>query len=392
MSQIEDLLRDALVTAPTPATSTVDPLSDLGRRVGRARMRRRGIAVVAVITVVLAIVLPLSLRSSPVDRHPSPTSGGHVTKLPTHVGGAITSGGGSVWSLRQDFRHSDASTGAQDGIVAQRVPGTLQVERTYRVPGPVDFIAYGLNRVWVWGGGDGGYPDAQLSVISLDSIADRHVATVPFGHGRPIGDLVFAGGRAWVLGLRPSQLIPVSMHGLHVAFGQPVAAPQATQAAAGNGTVYALSAPVSTPSGPQDTVVAVDATTGDPVSAPHADGHVNLVLPSGFLVVRQHRLVTENSQGDVVGSMLPGRVSYATAVPDTARGVVYVLTAGAGCLNDGCDRLLEYSVSDLARGTASPRAEAPLTPRGEIFSVAADPSGALLFTNGASAFRWVPPR
>jgi hypothetical protein len=62
------------------------------------------------------------------------------------------------------------------------------------VAAPYDFMTYGLGGVWIWGGGDGGYPNGKLQVVdpATDATSTRTNA------GRGFGGVAFLDGHAWV--------------------------------------------------------------------------------------------------------------------------------------------------------------------------------------------------
>lgn len=195
MNDIDELLRDSLQSAPTPQTRVSDPVASVERRATRARALLAGGAVAVAAIVTAAIVVPLSLvdRGSgpsrvqvpPATHAPAPASrqpqvwftGGSV---------AMTSGGGSLWHL-----HRTPST-VKPGLEVDRVdPATHDVLRTYDVQMPADFIAYGLGMAWVWGGGDGGYPDGLLQAV------DPTGTKAWSNNGHAFNGVAFLDGKAW---------------------------------------------------------------------------------------------------------------------------------------------------------------------------------------------------
>src|SRR4051794_1641431 len=197
MSDIEELLRESLHSAPTPQPRVTDPVATIERRANRARAFIVGGAVAAVAVVTAAIVVPLQQagradgpsRVGPIATQP-PTATPHEPQQWVKGGSQlVTSGGGFLWHLRRD----PASTSG-GGIVDKLDPVSHRVLGSWKVAAPADFMAYGLGRVWVWGGGDGGYADGELQVIdpnggAVGSLGNRHSA---------FNGVAFANDKAWV--------------------------------------------------------------------------------------------------------------------------------------------------------------------------------------------------
>ncbi|MBV9872853.1 MAG: hypothetical protein JO214_19735 [Frankiaceae bacterium] len=325
------------------------------------------------------------------ERWVPPTGGRLAPPAPQRIRvgtvNAVVTGGGYVWTLRPagHYRHHLAANGAADGLITKRDARTLAPIHTYRVAGPVDFMAYGAGRVWAWGGGDGAYPHAYLRVLrpSDGSVINQRIA----GH-RPLSDIKFQGGSGWLLEELPSAVVPASVHAGRLVLGTEVPAPDATTLAAGNGIVYAL-ASSSTPSGTADTIATIDARTQRAVTVPHADGHVFAVLPDGFLAIRDRVLVREDADGNVVGTSLDARMRYVRVAQDN--GLIYVALARPGCQATSCVNLVVYRPRDLAGGTASPSAATHLPRGGTPSSLAIDGTGAVDAVQGFDAlYRWSP--
>ena len=201
MNDIEELLRESLHSAPTPQPRLTDPVATIERRAGRARAFIAGGALAAVAVISAAVVVPLQLTNDndgpsrlggPTATQP-PSPGPGSTNHPPQVwfkGGstAMTSGGGSLWHL-----HKQLNTTQDVSAVDKVDPATHRVLATWPVQAPADFISYGAGRVWVMGGGDGGYPNGLLQSIdptdgSKTSWSNPHHA---------FNGVAFAGGRAW---------------------------------------------------------------------------------------------------------------------------------------------------------------------------------------------------
>lgn len=186
MSQIEDRLRTALLDTPHPAPSIEDPLADLDRRVGRARSRRTTAGIAAIVVVVAAIVVPLSLagrdHSAPQPTHP-------ITPSPTMwddygVQSMTISADGSVWTLSTNQFNNPTA------YIERHEPAQGQVVAKYAVPGWAEWITSAAGQIWVWGGGDGGYPHGYLEAI--DPANGHHVIT-DLGFGKAILPDLYAG-------------------------------------------------------------------------------------------------------------------------------------------------------------------------------------------------------
>ncbi|MDQ1686577.1 MAG: hypothetical protein QOC82_3314, partial [Frankiaceae bacterium] len=154
MTDIEELVRESLRTAPPVVPSTSDPVAAVAGRVRRARALWGGGVVAVVAVVVAAVVVPLSLRDSSAGRlvpaGPSPSASpqssaddGSVTAW-DRDSLAVTSGGGFLWELSR----GEASNG-NSMSVAKVDPTTHRVISTWKVAGG-DALAYGGGAVWVW--------------------------------------------------------------------------------------------------------------------------------------------------------------------------------------------------------------------------------------------------
>jgi hypothetical protein len=192
MTQLEDLLRRALTEMPTPETSVADPVARVQRRVRRAGLALAGGALAVAAAVSAAVVVPLSLSGGSNDRIDVGTGplahASDVTPWSAPRSQAVTYGDGSVWTL-------DRTTDGKR-VVVRRDPGDGHTLSTTSVPVPADRIAFGIDRVWVYGGGDGASVDLS-QVSSLDPSTGK-VTTHFFGQkGGPSG-IAFVNGLAWV--------------------------------------------------------------------------------------------------------------------------------------------------------------------------------------------------
>jgi hypothetical protein len=151
MTQIEDLVRQALAETPAPTTST-DPLATLDRRVRRARRRLAAGAGVVTAVVAAAVAVPLAVlggdgspNSLEVARTPSPSPS--VSNPPGVTtlwsGGAqwvAGAAGGEPWLLIKDDQGTYVGQVGQK-LSSERVPVDDQSSR----------LAVGEQEVWVWG-------------------------------------------------------------------------------------------------------------------------------------------------------------------------------------------------------------------------------------------------
>src|SRR4051812_2371464 len=219
MNDIEGLLRESLHSAPTPQPRVTDPVATIERRANRARAFIASGAVAAIVVVTAAIVVPLQLA----NRADGPSRVGPIATEPPSKDDLpqawakgnselVTSGDGFLWNL-----HGDTASTSGDSVVDKVDPVSHRVLGSWKVAAPADFLAFGLHRVWVWGGGDGGYPDGELQVIDpsggpAGSLGNRHSA---------FNGVAFANGKAWattgsvVWQLRPTDLEILSSTALH---------------------------------------------------------------------------------------------------------------------------------------------------------------------------------
>lgn len=179
MSDIEQLLRDALHDAPTTPPRSADPIPAIERRVRRLRFAA-GVAVGAAAAVVAAVVVPLSVG----------TSGGHarvqiLSKTPTPAPSATPSptanvtGGpqptlvwmganwvagapsGLPWMLYVDGSGADGGT-----RIARLTPASPQDGA--KVLAPAGRVAPGKTVVWVVGSSDGSSVLGRVSALTTD--------------------------------------------------------------------------------------------------------------------------------------------------------------------------------------------------------------------------------
>ena len=156
MTDIEELVRESLRTAPPVVPSASDPIDAVSRRVRRARGLWGGGFAAAVAVVVTAIVVPLSVggvsagRDRVVPSAPSsspavPPDASGVTVWQTSDAVAVTAGGGWIWELERDPAARDGA-----GYVVKVDPRTHQQLQKWKVARGYEQLAYGGGVVWVW--------------------------------------------------------------------------------------------------------------------------------------------------------------------------------------------------------------------------------------------------
>ena len=215
MNDLETLLRESLQSAPMPQTRVGDPVAAVARRAARARAFIAGGALALVAVVTAAVVVPMQVTSRPhggvskLGGPPTAVPVGPTSHAPTvwYKSGsvAMTSGGGYLWHL-----HRVASTTQEAYAVDRLDPASHQVLSTWTLQAPADFMTYGLGRVWVWGGGDGGYPDGLLQAV------DPTGALTWSSTHEAFNGVAFAAGRAWAATGRELRVIDISASGRSV--------------------------------------------------------------------------------------------------------------------------------------------------------------------------------
>jgi len=149
MTDIEELVRESLRTAPAVVPSSSDPVAAVSHRVRRARaLWGGGVAAVAAV-VVAAVVVPLSLRDSAAGRlvpttpsataSPAPSSDARgVTVWQTSGAVSVVAGGGWLWELDDS------------GHVVKVDPHSYEQVQKWDVHSGSNKLAYGGGVVWVW--------------------------------------------------------------------------------------------------------------------------------------------------------------------------------------------------------------------------------------------------
>lgn len=156
MSDIEEMVRESLRTAPAVLPSVSDPVAAVTARVRRARVAWGGGLAVGV-AVAAAVVVPLVFVGSgasdrggigPASTPPStaltPDAQG-VTVWQPQGAVAVTAGGGWLWELERNPQSPDGG-----GYVVKVDPQSHAQVQKWAVGAPYDELAYGDGMVWVW--------------------------------------------------------------------------------------------------------------------------------------------------------------------------------------------------------------------------------------------------
>jgi hypothetical protein len=202
VTQIEDLVRQALAETPT-ASATTDPVAALDRRVRRARRRLAAGAGAVAAAIVAAVVVPLAVlggNSSPNDVQvvtpptpsPSPLPSGATALWTDNATWATTDSSGRRWLLYSDGGQS---------YVTQLSGGT---DKPIAVQSPADYIVAGNNIVWVIGSDNTTSEGGRSRLTAIDT-RDGTVATLP--EGSPFGNAAVAGDTLFVIDNDAEQFI-----------------------------------------------------------------------------------------------------------------------------------------------------------------------------------------
>jgi hypothetical protein len=220
MTQIEDLVRQALAQTPTQTTPTSDPVGTLDRRVRRARRRIALTAAGAAAAVVAAVVVPLVTTGGghtaevQVGHSPSPSPSATTRS----VSGADVWFDGNVYGMATNDAGGHAFVVTEQGNGATRRLVELDAQgktvRHYTVPESALFVAHRDSSLWVWGGGDGAFPDSQVTALTVGSDA---TATLSLGRGQAVRSLAITkGGDAWAVTVDQVVHLRYSQGAVHV--------------------------------------------------------------------------------------------------------------------------------------------------------------------------------
>ena len=389
MNDIEELLRDALQSAPTPEPRIGDPVASIERRAGRARAFIAGGALAAVAVIAAAVFVPLQLtnRSEGPSRLGGPTATQPPSPRPSSTNRApqawwangsvaVTSGGGALWHLRR------VSKPNQQAYAVDRLdPANHQVLRTWDLQAPADFMTYGLGRVWVWGGGDGGYPDGLLQTInpvnnSTTAMSNTHLA---------FNGVAFAAGKAWAIsGRQVMELDPAHSANQVGVVNLPADSRQNGIVATPSGQIWVATAKKWMRIDPSsrrvvDTVQwsgpMFGAAGGDAIWT--YDGRLIALSPA---LLHQGISVAEGSRIAVPG--IVGAVA-----PSSDGGLFVVAYSGKDAAND--PEALYYLSQRALTGTAGINDQTPKVAAGP-FQLAPDTTGGVDYTDGDAGVRWTP--
>ena len=257
MNDMEQLVRDALHDAPSVPTHVTDPVGLVARRARRVRLML-GSGVVAVgLVVTAAVVVPMELGGTSTQRvqithqptpsasesptatpspSPSPAPGQPVSWGPARVS-QVTASDGWIWALEPN---PSSNSGAM--YVDKVDPRTHESIQKWDVQAPATWIAVASGYVWVWGGGDGAYPDGVVQAIDTtrqDKVVAYTLKGQGFGGLVPIPDgahdvAVLAGDRVLQLVASSDGLTQVAS----MSIDQPVESNLNVMAATGAGDIW----------------------------------------------------------------------------------------------------------------------------------------------------------
>lgn len=198
MTEIEELVRQALAETPT-ANTTTDPLAALDRRVRKARRWLAAGTGAAAAAVVAAVVVPIAVLSGGngtantviVGHSPTPSP----SSTPVAVGppgtevlwtnGAVSvsdDSGGTPWLL--------SSSGHGD-YVNQVGGGNLR--EGFKVQSPADYLVAGDTVIWVVGNGDGAGTMSRITALdpSTGALSTSTFSARTFGDAAVVGDTLY---------------------------------------------------------------------------------------------------------------------------------------------------------------------------------------------------------
>jgi hypothetical protein len=146
---------------------------------------------------VVAVVAAVPQSNPSIPTAPPPTRFVAMTtaqpvalpRLPYAYPGGVVAGGGYLWTV--ELHPSAKHPGS---FIERRDPFTGRQEATYHVPEEDFTIAFGLGRVWTWGGG---YRQGEPTIVST---IDPSTGAIHSADVRPragIAGVAFAAGRAW---------------------------------------------------------------------------------------------------------------------------------------------------------------------------------------------------
>lgn len=198
MTEIEDLVRQALAETPS-ATTTTDPLAALDRRVRKARRWLAAGAGAAAAAVVAAVVVPIAVLNSGNDAANKVVVGHNPTPSPSSSPVAVGPPGTEVLWTNGAVSVSDASDGTpwllsstDHGDYVNQL-GDSRLRAGYKVQSPADHLIAGDNVIWVIGNGDGAGTMSRITAVD-PSTADVSTSTFSsrtFGAAAVVGDTLY---------------------------------------------------------------------------------------------------------------------------------------------------------------------------------------------------------
>jgi hypothetical protein len=384
MSAIEDLLRQALQETPAPDPASY-PGEQLRRRVRRTQNRLAVAVGLGVVAVVAAVAVPVVAldggRASQVQVGKSPPPHHHATATapPTRFW-AKPGYGVSCVDLRGRcvFVADTGDTGQR-----QLVETDLHGRQTghWSLPMSAEFVSNRNGAAWVWGGGDGGYPQSTLTFVDTNN-GQTLTRTQPAND--PVADVVLdEQGAAWVATASAIVHVGVQGNALVTLGSVPIRSTDRLVEDPDNGHLWAWSH--------RDTLTEVIPTSaggGRTGTTIGSSRQLFAMADSGKLWVRNgpRQLAQLDPTTETAGA--PGRLS--TGVLDLP-GQPELVAPGADGIYVG------FSGGGLAYySTRAVAADGPPTARlagthAEVMSVALD--GAAIFaTYDHEIGRWNPPR
>jgi len=386
MNDLETLLRDSLQSAPMPQTGIGDPVAAVERRARRARRSIAGGALALVAVVTAAVVVPMQVTSgsrggvSRLAEPPSklpPVPAVHAPQVWFKSGSvAMTSGGGSLWHLHHKV------TATKDVAVVDRVePATHETVSSWDLQEPADFIAYGLGRVWIWGGGDGGFPDGLLQSAAPGSTLSWNSPHQAFN------GVAFADGLAWTATGRQVMVLDVSAGSRSVStIILPAASMQNGIVATQTGEIWVRTAKKWLRIDPASRQVVDSVQWAGPMLGAAGGAAVwtyagNRLIALSPSLLHQGIAAAEGSRITVPGVVI-------AVAPSSDGGLFVVATHGQDASTD--PSALYYLSERALTGTAGINDQTPNVAGIQPFQLAPDGSGGVNYTDVDAGTRWTP--
>jgi hypothetical protein len=369
-----------------PDTTVTDPVAAVTRRVARARALVAASVVVVAVVVTAAVVVPM--KSIGRDDHgrinitvppsPQPTGPSHEPRTWwPHGSVQVTTGGGSMWHLRRDTKPN-----SQQMYVDELNPVNHALRNHWPVSDPADFITYGLDRVWVWGGGDGGYPDGLLQ--SVDP-RNGNVASWSNTH-EAFNAVAFANGRAWVATGRQVWQLDLSRRTAVVSrTNLPAPTMQRGLVATDGGQLWVRTTKSWLRIDPVSHRVVDTVSWDGPMLG--AAGNDAIWTYDGRLIALSPALLHQGvsvAEGSRIA--VPGQVWAVAASSDNGLFVV----ADDGPNVDSAVSTLYYLSERQLTGSAAVNAQTPSVPNVSAYQLAPDDAGGVNYSDGDAGLHWAP--